>query len=184
MRMILPLLLLVEFWINYSWIRYFLSDISQLFMNNNLKSNAGKFHFFHGPYEDQMITVWNYVIKLSSIEELLVVTKYSNLNFKEHILPFCKKSNSKLHALSRVSKYITLNKRCILVKSFIISQFNLCPLICMIHNRGLNIKINHKHTERLRDRQTDRQRERKRERQRETETERDTERQRVVLYVR
>ena len=131
-----------------------------------------------------MITVWNYVIKSSGIEELLVVTIYSNLNFKEHILPFCKKSNSKLHALSRVSKYITLNKRCILVKSFIISQFNLCPLICMIHNRGLNIKINHKHTERLRDRQTDRQRERKRERQRETETERDTERQRVVLYVR
>ena len=101
--------------------------------------------FFHGPYEDRMITIWNYVIKSSGIEELLVVTIYSNLNFTEHILPFC------------VSKYMTLNKRCILMKSFIILQFNLCPLICMIHNRGFNIKINHK--QRQTDRQTDRDRE-------------------------
>ena len=37
---------------------------------------------------------------------------------------------------------MTLNKRRILMKSFIISQFNYCPLIWMIHNRGLNKKIN------------------------------------------
>ena len=30
-----------------------------------------------------------------------------------------------------------------MIKSFIISQFNYCPLIWMIHNRGLNNKINH-----------------------------------------
>ena len=29
------------------------------------------------------------------------------------------------------------------MKSFIISQFNYCPLIWMMHNRGLNNKINH-----------------------------------------
>ena len=31
-----------------------LSDISQWFMNNNLKANAGKFHLFLSPYENQI----------------------------------------------------------------------------------------------------------------------------------
>ena len=127
-----------------------LSDISQWFMNNNLKANAGKFHLFLSPYEDQIITVENYVIKSSGVEELLGVTIDSKLNFKEHILSLCKKANRKLHALSRVSKYMTLNKRRILMKSFIISQFNYCPLIWMMHNRGLNNKINHIHERALR----------------------------------
>ena len=84
-----------------------LSDISQWFMNNNLKANAGKFHLFFSPYEDQMTTVENYVIKSSGAEELLAVAIDSNVNFKEHILSLCKKTNCKLHALSRVSKYMT-----------------------------------------------------------------------------
>ena len=109
-------------------------------MNNNLKANAGKFHLFLSPHEDQMITVENHVIKSSGLEELLGVTIDSNLNFKEHILSLYKKANRKLHALSRVSKYMTFNKRHILMKSFIISQFNYCPLTWMIHDRGLNKK--------------------------------------------
>ena len=59
-----------------------LLDISQWFMNNNLKANAGKFHLFLSPYEDEMITVENYVTKSSGVEELLGVTIDSNLNFK------------------------------------------------------------------------------------------------------
>ena len=127
-----------------------LSDISQCFMNNNLKANAGEFHLFLSPEEDQRITVENYVIKSSGVEELLGVTIDGNLNFKEYILPLCKKANCKLHALSRVSKYMTLNKRRILMELFIISKFNYYPLIWMIHNRGLNNKINHIHESALR----------------------------------
>ena len=97
-----------------------LSDISQWFMNNNLKPNAGKFHLFFSPHGDQMITVENHVIKSSGVEELLGVTIDSNSNFKERILSLYKKANRKLYALSLVSKYMTLNKRRILMKSFII----------------------------------------------------------------
>ena len=63
-----------------------LSDISQWFMNNNLKANAGKFHLFLSPYEGQRIPFENYVIKSSDVEELLGVTIDSNLSFKEHAL--------------------------------------------------------------------------------------------------
>ena len=127
-----------------------LSDISQYFMKNNLKTNAGKFHLFLSPYEDQLRTVENHVIKSSGVEVLFGVTIDSNLNFKEHILSLCKKANRKLHALSHVSKYMTLNKCPILMKSFMISQFNYCPLIWMMDNRALNNKINHIHVRALR----------------------------------
>ena len=84
------------------------------------------------------------------MEELLEATKDSNLNFKEHILSSCKKAARKLHALSRVSKYMTLNNSHILMKSFMISQFNYRPLIWMMHNRSLNNKIKHIHERALR----------------------------------
>ena len=90
-----------------------LLDISQWFMNNNLKANAGKFHLFLRPYEDQKITVENYVTKSSGVEKILGVTIDTNLNFKENILSLYQKANHKLYALSRVSKYMTLNKWCI-----------------------------------------------------------------------
>ena len=80
-----------------------LSDISQWFMNDNLKDNAGKFHLFLSPYEDQTITVENFVIKSSGVEELLGVTIDSNSNCKKHILSSSKKTNHKLHALSHSS---------------------------------------------------------------------------------
>ena len=113
-------------------------------MNNNQKANAGKFHLFLSPYEDQIKTVENQVIKSSGVEEFSGVTLDSSLNLKEHILCLCKNANRKLHALSRVCKYMTLNKRRILMKSFI-SQFNYCPLIWMMHSRGFNNKINQIH---------------------------------------
>lgn len=56
----------------------------------------------------------------------------------------CKKASRKLHALSRVSKYMDINKQIMLMNPFIISQFPHCPLLCMFHgrnteNRAINI---------------------------------------------
>ena len=106
--------------------------------------------FFSAHMRTKYQIVENYTIKWSGVEQLLWVTIDSNLNCKEHILFLCKKANRKLHALSRVSKYRTLNKRRILMKSFIISQFNYYPLIRMMHNRALNNKFNHIHEKALR----------------------------------
>ena len=47
--------------------------------------------------EDHPITVENYVVKSNGVEELLGLTMNSYLNFKEHILNLCKKTNRKLH---------------------------------------------------------------------------------------
>ena len=54
----------------------------------------------------------------------------------------CKKANAKLHALARIAKYLSSDKLRILMKTFIESQFNNCPLTWMFHSRQLNTKIN------------------------------------------
>lgn len=51
-------------------------------MKYNLKANAGKFRLLLSLYEDQTITVENYIIKSRGVEELLRVAIDSNLNLK------------------------------------------------------------------------------------------------------
>ena len=58
------------------------------------------------------------------------------------IILLCSKANEKISALPIVSKCIGINKRRILMKSHIFSQFNYCPLVWMWHIRKLNNKIN------------------------------------------
>ena len=63
---------------------------------------------------------------------------------------YAKKANNKLHALARIAKYLNPDKLRILMKTFIESQFNYCPLIWMFHSRQLNSKINKLHERALR----------------------------------
>ena len=41
----------------------------------------------------------------------------------------CKKASQKLHALFRVSKFISKWKTRVIMKAFIMSQFSYCPLV-------------------------------------------------------
>ena len=66
----------------------------------------------------------------------------NKLSFSEHVSSICKKGNQKLHAMARISKFLSNDKLRILTKAFIESQFGYCPLIWMHHNRTLNNKIN------------------------------------------
>ena len=55
-----------------------------------------------------------------------------------------------MHALARIAHYMDFEKRRSLMKAFVISQFNYCPLIWMFHNRALNNRINEIHERALR----------------------------------
>ena len=68
-------------------------------------------------------------IKASKEEVLLGVRIVSDLTFTEHITSIYSKANQKLHVLTRVSKYTSVQKRRILMKSFTTSQFNYCPIV-------------------------------------------------------
>ena len=72
------------------------------------------------------------------------------LNFDHHISQLCKKAGKKLHALTRVFKYINISQHKLIANAFIISQFSYCPLIWMFHCQAMEHKINIIHEKTLR----------------------------------
>ena len=67
---------------------------------------------------------------LSSNEiDLLGITIDTKLSFDSHITKICRKASRQLNALKRLGCYIPLDTRKILTNSFIISNFNYCPLV-------------------------------------------------------
>ena len=79
-------------------------------------------------------------VKSSQMETLLGVSIDSDLNFENHISNICSKVSEKHNALGRIAEYITFEKRRMLFKAFIESIFNYCPLIWMLHSRGITRK--------------------------------------------
>ena len=97
---------------------------------------------FFSPFELVSLNVGGSTIESSSCEKLLGIFIDSNFAFEYHINWIYRKTSQKLNALSTISKYISGDEKRLLFKSFIVSQFNYCPLVWMCHSRGLNKKIN------------------------------------------
>ena len=116
------------------------SKICEWFHHNRVKTNPGKFHVLLGPFVDRPIKVMRYTTKASKEEVLLEVRIDSDLTFKEHVTSICSKANQNFHALTRVSIYMSLQNRRILMKPFITSQFNYCPIVWMCHIEVLIVK--------------------------------------------
>ena len=116
-----------------------------------MKPSADKCHFLVANLKDiTSVKLGNEEITNDQSVELLGVKIDKNLNFSEHVTKLCKKGSQKLHALARISKHLSKDKLKTLMKTFITSQFNYCPLTWMFHNRTLNNKINKLHERALR----------------------------------
>ena len=126
------------------------SIILKWFHVNEMKSNEDKCHLFVVNTEEASVTIGNENLSACPSIELLEITIDYKLKFSEHISKLCKKGKQKLHALARVSRYLSRDKLKLLMKAFISSQFNYCPIIWMFHNRTLNNKINKLHERALR----------------------------------
>ena len=68
-----------------------------------------------------------------------------NLHFNDNASLSWKKAGKKLTVLARLSHFMSIKQRAVLMESFIESQFGYCLLIWMFQGRGLNKKINHLH---------------------------------------
>ena len=66
--------------------------------------------------------VGGFDIENSLYEKLLGVTIDNKLTFNPHVTKLCCKASQKLHALSRIGKYMNLKQRKIIMNSFISSQ--------------------------------------------------------------
>ena len=125
-----------------------LSEWSKL---NCLKLNDDKCHLLVSNHVgDININTGDNIITCSASEKLLGVHIDNTLKFDVHIASLCKKANQKLHALARMSNFISSSKLITLMKSFVISQFSYCPLVWMFHSKHMNNRINHLHERALR----------------------------------
>ena len=98
--------------------------------------------FFLSPYQSGTINVNGSISKWSNSQKLLGVTIHSSFTLEARINSLCRKSSQKLYVLSRISQYLSPNKKRILFKTFVTSQFNYCPLAWMCHSRTLSNRIN------------------------------------------
>ena len=119
--------------------------------NNVLKANPDKFHLLLNSNDNALsIRVDKYNISNSQNETLLGIVIDNNLKFDVHVNKLCTKASQKLHALARISKYMTIENRKKIMNAFISSQFSYCPLVWMFHSRALNNRINRIHERALR----------------------------------
>ena len=110
------------------------------FKCNEMKSNTDKCHLIIITNQDNDIKIGNDVITSGNSVKLLGVTIDNKLNVNEHVDNICN-----IQALARIAKYLSPDKLRIIMKTFIESQFNYCPLTWMFHSRQLNSKINKLH---------------------------------------
>ena len=121
------------------------------FENNYMKLNQSKCHFLtSGSTEHLWVKVGNEMIWESQAEKLLGIMVDKDLNFNSHLKALCKKVNQKVSALARIARILPFQKRRIILKTFIESQFSYCPLVWMFCSRSVNRKINHIHERALR----------------------------------
>ena len=118
------------------------NNLFEWFKNNHMKANADKCHLLVTRDADETAKIGELDVKNSREEKLLGVKIDSKLSFENHVPSLCKKASQKLHALARVVNFVDLAKRKNLMKAFITSQFNYCPLIWMFYSRQLGNRIN------------------------------------------
>ena len=73
----------------------------------------------------------NQVIKSVSSVELLGIQIDGKLNFNLHISKICKSAANQLNSLIRLKQFLSFHTKEFLINSYIISNFNYCPLVRM-----------------------------------------------------
>ena len=127
-----------------------LEDDSKILMkwfdDNYFKMNADKCHLLVPKHTDEVfVNISKEIIKGESTVKLLGITIDNKLDINLHVSNICKKASQKLHALTRIAPYMQTRKLIVLMKAFIETQFNYCPLVWMFHNRTMNNRINSIH---------------------------------------
>ena len=122
------------------------------FEHNSMKLNEDKCHLLVSGYKFE--NIWAKIGKAkiweSKSQKLLGVEIDRTLNFNYQVRTLCDKAGKKLSALARLSNFMSITQKRIIMKSFIESQFGYCPLVWMFHSRSLNNRINHIHERALR----------------------------------
>ena len=99
-----------------------------------MKANADKCHLLVTSNCEVSTNINKFETESNKKEKLLGISTDATISFGHHITFLCKKASRKLHALARIAHHMDFEKQRSLMKAFVITQFNYCPLILMFHN--------------------------------------------------
>jgi hypothetical protein len=105
------------------------------FKNNYMQANADKFQvMFLKPLRSKQnlpkyFALDNIEIEVKNKVNLLGITIDDKLNFDEHISTICKKAGRQLNVLFRFHKILDYKQKLLLYRTFVISNFNFCPIV-------------------------------------------------------
>ena len=111
--------------------------------NNLLKSNADKCHLLVSTNDRVSMNADGFKIDKSDAENYLKFDK--KLTFDDHISDICKKAGRRMSALDRVTPYMGIAKKRILMNPVFNLQFSYGLLVWMCHSCKNNSKISRLH---------------------------------------
>ena len=103
-------------------------ELFKWFDDNLMKVNPDKCHLLVSTNVNVAIRIGNFRIENTKRKKLLGIKFDNKVSFDYHLSEICKEASRKLYALGRVTPYMNLSKRKILVNAFFNSQFSYCPL--------------------------------------------------------
>ena len=122
--------------------------VENWFFESYMILNPGKCYFMcigKNVNDSELLNLNDLNLKNCKEIEVLGITIDRNLSFNGHIKNICRKAGQKVSALLRLSSHINTDKKSLLYKSMIKSQFAYCPLVWMFCFRQSNNLINKMH---------------------------------------
>ena len=115
-----------------------------------MKANSDKSHILLSCNEPSKLVIDGSSIETNTKQVLRGITVDKDLKFDDHVNRLSKKVWQKRNVLARLASYMNIEKRRIIIKAFIESQFEYCPLVWIFLSQGINNKINQIHERALR----------------------------------
>ena len=103
------------------------NEIFEWLNKNAMEANANMCHLLITINEKTNISIGQEKIQNSKSEKFLLVTIDDKLPFTEYVHKICDKGSQKLQALAQLSSFKSLEKRRLIRKGFVNSQFEYCP---------------------------------------------------------
>ena len=123
-------------------------NLIEWFASNQMKANPEKFQAIAIGKKSSKLNlkfdINSTEIKCDDEVKLLGVNVDYDLLFDSHIASLCKKASRQLNVLKRIGKYLNLQCRLMIYHTFILSNFNYCPIIwhfCSKNNTSKMEKI-------------------------------------------
>lgn len=112
---------------------------------NGMEASPSKFHFIvmsPKPLNSVRLNVYdNVFIESETVVKALGVYIDCNLNFHTHAKQLCLKASRQLNAFSRISRYLSVQAKKLIFRSFIMSNFDYCSLVWHFCGKKNNSKM-------------------------------------------